>query len=99
MQLLYTHMLWAKRANLKSTNAADCQGKDEIISEPGWACGTTCQLLIMSSFHLYPCKFALFHTVIVDAHHLEVTPAAIHEHYDVVMCDEVQCQGLSIITS
>lgn len=58
-------MLWAKPTNLKSTNAADCQGKDEIISEPGWACGTTCQLLIISSFHLYPCKFAPFHTVIV----------------------------------
>lgn len=39
------------------------RGKDEIISEP--ACGTTYQLQIESSFHLYPCKFALFHTLIV----------------------------------
>jgi len=30
-----------------------------------------------------------------EAHHLE---AAIHEYYDVAMCDAVQCQGISTIT-
>lgn len=60
-----TQTLWAKSTNLKSAYVSDCRGKNEIISEPGWACRTTCLLLIIWSFHLYPCRFVPIHTVIV----------------------------------
>lgn len=61
--LYYTQALWTKSTNLKSTEVSDCRGKNEIISETGWACGTTCLLLIICSFHLYPCRFAPIDTV------------------------------------
>lgn len=89
-------MLWAKATDLQTTNATECRGKDEIISEPGWDHLSATNNFVLSSLLLQICPIS--HSD-CDAHHLEATPEAIHEYYDVVMCNAVQCHGISAITS
>ncbi len=52
--------------------------------------------LVLSSLPLQICPNSHSDS---GAHHLEATPAAIHEHCDVAVCDAVQCQGISTISS